>query len=373
MSAPHLRVLVVNHRDWRNPRAGGLEEVVSQTCQRWSKWDHSVTLLCAGYPGAAREEQLGGVQVIRGPNEYVFNWWAPLKIRALGAGRYDIILEYISKVPCFIPSFVHYTPVAVMVPHLFGRSAFNELAWPFAAYTYCLEQPIPHVYRRSCFWALSNTTATDLVSRGVEKGQITVIYPGFNEEMLQPLPVQKTPQPSLIYVTRLKRYKRVDLAVRAVAGLRAEFPGLRLFVTGTGDYEAELRQLAAALGVTDAVEFSGFVSEGRKHELMQQSWLGVQTSTIEGWGLGVIEAGACGTPTVASNSPGLSESVRDGETGILVPHGNLEALVAALRRLLTDHAERERLGRNAREWARQLSWEEMSRRAMTFLQEAAKK
>ena len=373
MSSPSLRILIVNHRDWRNPRAGGLEELVAQTSRRWAQWGHTVTLLCAGHAGAPREETMDGVRVMRGPNEYLFNWWAPFKIRALGAGQHDIILEYISKVPCFIPALVRHTPVAVMVPHLFGKTAFNELAWPLAAYAYLLEQPIPRVYRQSQFWALSKSTAADLCSRGIANERITVIYPGFNEELLQPLPVEKTPVPSLIYVTRLKRYKRVDLPITAVARLRAEFPGLRLFVTGSGDHEAALRQLAASLGVADAVEFTGFVSEKRKHELLQQAWLGVQTSTIEGWGLGVIEAGACGTPTVASNSPGLVESVREGETGVLVPHGDLDALVAALRRLLADHAERNRLGANAREWARQLSWKKCRNGRWNFFRPCRKK
>ena len=370
MSAPLLRILIVNHRDWRNPRAGGLEELVAQLCRRWAAWGHAVTLLCSGYRGAPREEMMDGVRVIRGPNEYIFNWWAPLKVRAMGPNRHDIILEYISKVPCFIPAFVHHTHVAVMVPHLFGKTAFNELPWPLAAYAYMLEQPISSVYRHTRFWGLSKSTAADLCSRGIPSDHITVIPPGFNEELLKPIAVEKTPQPSLIYVTRLKRYKRVDLPITAVARLRGEFPGLRLFVTGSGDHEPELRELAASLGVTEAVEFTGFVSEERKHQLLQQAWLGVQTSTIEGWGLGVIEAGACGTPTVASDSPGLCESVRDGQTGVLVPHGDIDALVAALRRLLADHTERHRLGANAREWAQQLSWDTMSEQALAFLREA---
>ncbi len=65
----------------------------------------------------------------------------------------------------------------------------------------------------------------------------------------------------------------------------------------------------AALGVEKSVEFCGFVSEARKKQLLQIAWIGAGASTIEGWGLGVIESGACGTPTVASDSPGLRESV----------------------------------------------------------------
>ncbi|HXI83741.1 MAG TPA: glycosyltransferase family 4 protein [Verrucomicrobiae bacterium] len=369
-----MRILVINHRDVKNPRAGGLEELVQQTAKYWVAWGHHVDLLCAGYAGGRRDETIDGVRVIRGPNEYIFNWWAPWKARAIGPRQYDIILEYISKVPCFTPIFIRSTPTAVMIPHLFGKTAFAELPWLMAAYAYALEQPIPWVYRRCLFWALSKTTAEDLLGRGIPEERMEVIYPGFNEDLLKPDPrVQKTPNPTLIYIGRLKRYKRVDLIISATAKLQAQFPDIHLFIVGTGDYEKELRNQVASLGVEKSVEFCGFVSEARKKELMQMAWIGAQTSTIEGWGLGVIEAAACGTPTVASNSPGLRESVRDGETGILVPHGDVEALRNKVSGLFADTALRETMGTAARAWARQFSWKEMAHHSLQFLERAAGK
>lgn len=369
-----MRILIVNHRDFKNPRAGGLEDVVLQSCKRWATWGEEVELLCAGWEGAPREEVLEGVRVRRGPNEYVFNWWAPWKIRALGPHRYDVILEYISKVPCFIPAVVARVPVAVMVPHLFGKTAFAELSWPLAAYTYALEQPIPRVYRQSRFWALSQTTADDLAERGVAREQMEVIYPGFNSDLLRSEPgLTKTPFPSLIYVGRLKKYKRVDLVIAATARLRERFPTVRLFIVGTGDNESALRQQVHELGLEAAVEFTGFVTEARKKELLAAAWVGAQTSTIEGWGLGVIEAGACGTPTVASDSRGLRDSVRAGETGILVPHGDLAGLVNQFSRVLSDANFRTQLGAAARRWAEKFSWEEMAKSALEFVRRAAKK
>jgi glycosyltransferase involved in cell wall biosynthesis len=123
--------------------------------------------------------------------------------------------------------------------------------------------------------------------------------------------------------------------------------------------------------VEKSVEFCGFVSEERKKELLQMAWIGAQTSTIEGWGLGVIEAAACGTPTVASDSPGLRESVRDGETGILVPHGDVDALKKNISCLLADASLRETMGTAARAWARQFSWKEMAHHSLQFLERAA--
>ena len=79
------------------------------------------------------------------------------------------------------------------------------------------------------------------------------------------------------------------------------------------------------------MRFLGFVSEAGKLALLRRAWALVFTSPKEGWGITNLEAAACGTPVIASDSPGLRESVRDGETGYLVPHGDVEALAAAMR------------------------------------------
>ena len=95
---------------------------------------------------------------------------------------------------------------------------------------------------------------------------------------------------------------------------------------GTGDYRAELEQLASQPRPRRAVvTFHGFVSEERKIDLMRSAWANIFPSPKEGWGITVIEAAACGTPSLASDSPGLRDSVCHGETGFLVPHGDVDA------------------------------------------------
>ena len=81
------------------------------------------------------------------------------------------------------------------------------------------------------------------------------------------------------------------------------------------------------------------------------------TSPKEGWGITNLEAAACGTPVVASRSPGLRESVRDGATGFLTPHGDVAALAAAMRRLADDPALVARLGAEGRRFAETFTWE----------------
>jgi glycosyltransferase involved in cell wall biosynthesis len=104
---------------------------------------------------------------------------------------------------------------------------------------------------------------------------------------------------------------------------------------------------------------------------MRAAWATVQPSPKEGWGITNIEAAACATPTVASDSPGLRESVRHGETGILYPHGDVPALAAALERLAADPAEVERLGEGALAFAQGFTWERAAELTEVHLAEVA--
>ncbi|MEX0912588.1 MAG: glycosyltransferase, partial [Gemmatimonadota bacterium] len=113
----------------------------------------------------------------------------------------------------------------------------------------------------------------------------------------------------------------------------------------------------AALRITDAVDFRGFVTEEEKRRLFRTSWANVFVSPKEGWGITNLEAAACGTASIASDSPGLRESVLDGRTGLLVRHGDVAALALAMGRLASDPGLTEDLGKGALEFARSLSWD----------------
>ena len=115
------------------------------------------------------------------------------------------------------------------------------------------------------------------------------------------------------------------------------------------------------------MEFTGRVSETEKVRQLQRMWVCVNPSPKEGWGLTVIEANACGVPVVAADSPGLRDSVVDGETGFLYPYGDVGRLADLLERLLVDHKQREELSRNALSWANQFSWDHAADRMEELL------
>ena len=169
-----------------------------------------------------------------------------------------------------------------IVPHLFGETVFQEAPWPVAAAVWLAERPLPMAYRGSAFHAISESTRDDLVARGIPAGSVRVIHPGVDSAHLTPDPAgRREPAPTFLYVGRLKRYKGIGFAIRALAVARRSRPELRLIVAGAGDYLAELQRLAAGLGQADAVDFRGFVTEAEKIALLR-SCVGERLSVAQG-------------------------------------------------------------------------------------------
>jgi len=368
-----VKILVVEFRDPAHPQAGGAEAVLVEVFSRIVAAGHSVDYLCCRPPGFPAEAAVRGIRILRRAPQAVFNYAAPwVYARELRRNGYDVIAEGIDKIPFFLPLVERRVPVACIVPHLFGEAIFREASWPVASYVWLMERPIPAVYRRSLFSVLSETTRDDVAGRGVDPGRIRVIHPGL-DLAAHTAPAAKPPRvrPTVLYVGRLKRYKGIELVLEAVARLRGRFADIRFDVVGVGDHLAALRRRAADLGLADAVTFAGRVSTEEKVARMQAADVLVYTSPKEGWGLSVLEANACGTVVVASDSPGLREAVVDGTTGFLVPHGDVDALSERIGRILSDDALHARLRAGALEWASRFTWDRAAAETLALLQEAA--
>lgn len=353
-----MNILVVNWQDRQNPQAGGAEIHLHEIFGRLAARGHRVRLVCSGWPGAAPRAVVDGIAVERHGGRHGFALVGRGAVRrALREERPDVVVEDVNKLPLFLRGLTD-RPFCVLVPHLFGTTAFQEAPWPMAAIVWLAERPLARAYRGAGFHAISESTRDDLVARGVPGGTIRVIHPGVDAVRFRPDPaVPRAEAPTFVYVGRLKRYKGLDVAIRALALARAERPDLRLLVAGSGDHRPALEVLARELGLEEAVRFLGFVGEAEKIRLFRTAWANVFPSPKEGWGITVIEAAACGTPSIASDSPGLRDSVRAGVTGLLAPHGDAAALARRLLELAADPALVARLGAAARRHAEALSWD----------------
>ncbi len=160
--------------------------------------------------------------------------------------------------------------------------------------------------------------------------------------------------PIMLTVARLVPHKGQDFGIRALAALSRDFPDLRYILVGEGHDEQRLRALAEAMGVTSRVGFVGPMHDDELPEAYATSTVYLGASRIdkeinvEGFGISFLEAGASGLPSVAGDSGGVRSAVRDGETGIIVPPTDAEAVTGAIQSLLLNPERRAQMGRAAR-------------------------
>jgi glycosyltransferase involved in cell wall biosynthesis len=286
--------------------------------------------------------------------------------RTLRPQNYDVVIEDLNKAPLYTPLWRTNRLVA-LVHHLFGSTAFRETAAPLAAALWTAERPIGWLYRNTPFEAVSESTANDLVARGIPRENIRVIYNGVDANYLTPDYSARSPEPLFTYVGRLKRYKGVDLVINAFAKINN--PRATLEIAGTGDFRPELEKIAAASGAQSRIKFLGFIPEESKVALLRRSWAVLLASPKEGWGISNMEAAASGTPVIASDSPGIRESVVNEKTGFLVPHGDIAAMAGAIQRLIDSPALVRTLGEEGRRFAEGFSWDRSASETIQHLEE----
>lgn len=177
----------------------------------------------------------------------------------------------------------------------------------------------------------------------------------------------------VLYVGRLVVEKGVQVLLRAFARLLTLFPEARLVVAGAGPYASELKHLAAVLNIAERVEFTGFVSETRRNELLGQSYVAVFPSLYEPFGIVALEAMAAGVPVIVSRTGGLAEIVEDGITGLSFTPGDVEDLLRCLVFILQNPAKAEEFSRQARaKVERDYTWEVVARHTVEVYEEIGK-
>lgn len=352
-----MKILVINWQDIRNPLGGGAEVHFHEIFKRIAARGHDVTLYCSGDPDLPDTETIDGIRVVREGGRSTFNFHVPRRYRSTFAGeKFDVVVDDLNKIPFYTPLYVH-EPLVTIVHHLFGTSIFKEAILPAAIYVWGAELLAMPLYRRTQFAAVSLSTKRELEEHGIPGDRIHLVYNAVDHGVFRPAAHSKRNGRTIGYLGRIKTYKSVDHLLRAFAIVRRDLPEIRLVVVGDGDAKPALERLADTLGIRGAVEFTGFVSAEEKVRRLQEMDLAVNPSAKEGWGLTVVEANACGVPVIASDVPGLKDSVVDGTTGLLYPYGNIDRLAALMRRMLGDPAERSRMAAESVRWAETFTWD----------------
>jgi glycosyltransferase involved in cell wall biosynthesis len=350
-----LSVLAFNWRDLTNPNAGGAEVHIHQVLKRFVKWGHDATLFCGEYKGCKKKEEIDGIEIIRSGNRYTV-YLAALKYYLKKLESFDIVIDDINGVPFFTPLYVKEHKIAI-IHHLVKNIFFKELPPLPAVIGYAAEQTIPLIYRRIPIITVSESSKLDLIKFGIPKDNIIIIHNGINNNPHDSSDYLKSPFPHILYLGRLKRYKNLEQLIIATKYVTEKLPNVKLSIAGEGDidYKFELKKLANELNLNN-IQFHGFVNNQEKLELMRKAWVFVTTSEREGWGLTVIEANACKTPAIVTDVQGLRDTVKNNETGFIIPYGKPKVLAQVITKILTDNELRERLSKNAVEWSKRFDW-----------------
>lgn len=357
-----LHILVLSDRDWTHPQGGGTGTNLYGQVSRWIAWGHRVTVVACSYPGAEPREELGPLTLIRvGGRSTVFPRviWRGLRRRLPEA---DVVLEVVNGITFLTPLWLR-APRLTLVHHIHRDHYVAEMGWKGKLAAFLLETaPLRMLYGSSYFLTISRASARDIEGHGIPAEQITVSYIGVEAEAFEADPGARPEQPAMLYLGRLKRYKRIEYLLDALA--RA--PDTVLDVAGDGDHREALEAGIAERGLGGRVRMHGHVSEEHKRELLRRSWVNLTASSAEGWCLTVMEAAASGTPSVAMAVGGLPESIDDERTGLLAR--DPEELGDHVRRLAGDRALVERLGSSARQRALEFTWDRSAGESLQALE-----
>ena len=357
-----MRILILNWKDLRHPEVGGAEVIAFEFARRLHRAGHDVTFFCRAFDGAAPEERIDGVRVVRRGGLLSTYLHAAGFHRSLDP-KPELVLDMVNTICWQAPLYARRRTVAY-VNQLAREVFFYHLPRPLSRVAYALERFQYLTYRQTPFLCYSNGTRGDLVGVGIPRDRIRLFPLGVDHDRYVP-GEQKSEVPLFVFVARLVPMKRADLCVAAMPHVLRRHPNARLAIVGYGPEERALERQIHHLGLErsvslvnrDALYFEKTPGD-RKVELMQRAWAHVLPSVKEGWGMVVTEAAACGTPSIVTDVTGLRDSVRDGETGIVISSDPTPMeLGDAMLRVIEDADLRDRLSRGAVEWAARFDWD----------------
>ena len=363
MSLAIMKMLFLAFRDPLNPFCGGGDIYIAEIARGCAKRGHQVTFVSSSYQKSSKEENVNGIRVLRCGNGFTsFARILFLYFRRL-RGRFDVVVEEIiggQRVPFFSRLYVR-EPIVGIVQQRHKEIFRYQLPFALGLILSLIEPLFALLYRNRIIVVNSNRTLRDLRKIGFDEKRMRVVHPGIDDEFVS-IPnrdiSERTNQ--VICIAKARRYKLVHHAILAMRNVCEVLPASTLIIAGRSSdvdrvYEESLRKLADQLGLSGNVLFLKDISQTQKISLLSESKALVLPSAVEGFGIVVIEANACGTPAIVSDR--IPEDVAiDGYNALVVQCGAIDVLSRKILKLITDSETWATMSRNAVEWSRQFSW-----------------
>lgn len=359
------KILIFNWRDTKHSFAGGAEVYVHELAKRWVKSGCDVTLFCGNDGLCARQEVIDGVEIVRRGGFYFVYVWAMLYYLLKFRGRYDVIIDCENGIPFFTPLFAK-EKIFLLIHHVHQEVFLRSLKAPLSWLAIFLETKLmPFVYRNIQLITVSPSSKKEILAYKLTNKEPHVIYNGV--DLVRFKPGKKHANPLILYLGRLKYYKSLNIFIKSAYEVLKKVPHAEFVIAGEGEEKAGLVRLANKLGLENKIKFLGKVNEEEKIRLYQKAWVFVNPSFMEGWGITSIEANACGTPVVASDVPGLRDSVRNPTTGYLVEYGKVKDFAEKITELIENKKLRQEFSRDALVWAQDFDWKKSANDSLEII------
>lgn len=350
-----MNILIFNWRDIKNPRAGGSEIYFHELAKRWVRLNNHVTIICGGWKGCKKHEIADGVEIIRVGSMLSLYLMAPIAYFKLKK-KPDIIIDVENGIPFFTPLFAKGKIKKILhIHHVHKDVWFKELGTIPAWIGWFLEtKAMPIFYKNIPIVTLSKSSRDEIEKENLGK-VAGIVNPGINFVKCKDFP--KSRKPSILFLNRIKKYKGIDVLLRAIKKLNEQKIDFDAWIAGSGDAsEIEKSRKYAKGNKLSNASFLGKISEEKKAELMQKAWIFVNPSFKEGWGIVNIEANYFGTAVLGSDVGGIKDSVIDGKTGFLFEYGNSNQLAEKIKKILQNKKLRKQMETHAVLWAEKFDW-----------------
>lgn len=355
-----MRILFQITRDARNPALSGGDLTPWRYATYLASRGHSVTYVTSTFSGAPKKETIDGIQVIRLGG--ILSLWLRTYLEYMRHGRnaFDVVITEGfggSRIPRLAPLYVK-EPVVTEWHQLHQQLFAAQYPRVFLPFFYIFERLTAFVHRNTLVRAGTEDWAHAFPQIGFKPANIFQVPVTLTEDWFADGAPQPVSEPRVLWLGRFLRYKLPDHVVLAMKDVIRVRPDARLVLAGRHtdrQYEARLRELVEQLGISQNTEFRFDLSEAEKRTLLRQSRVMVLPSSVEGFGVVVLEANACGVPVIASSGVPTG-AVQHEKNGLRYPGGDIGALTAAILRLLNDDGLYLRLSTTSRSFARGFRW-----------------
>lgn len=373
-----MNILILSWRDIKNPRSGGAEVLTHEIAKRWVKLGHKVTLFSSIFEDSKKEEVVDGVKFVRGghPDARFLSFsvhFLAYRFYRKNPGKFDAVVDEIHGLPFFTPWYVKEKKV-VLICEVAGDLWVKMFGPFFGLFGRLIERfHLRFIYNSIPYLTISASTKEELVKEGVKNKNITVLPMGVSVPSIIKK-TEKEKDPTLIFVGRLSKSKGIEDAIEALSQVLKKNPKTKLWIVGGGDraYIKLLKKKAKNLNVSNRITFWGYVSEGKKFELMGRAHILLAPSLKEGWGLTVPEAAYVGTPSIVYDVPGLRDIVDNGFNGIKVKKNTPDEMNKEIIKVLQNKDFYIKLQINAKKSSLNYNWDNTAKIALKVIEKNSK-